>query len=167
MEGASCGTGADPPSSAVTGGAIERGLGSTGVMGLASTGRFSSRFFSSVRRKTRMVVRKALLGLQSSADRGECSQTGHDEGNDGWQASQMACSQQGRRKALTASLLQMAHLSLAGMSSWDSDLRVESRCQYSAQRKGDKSRRGTYWMSSARASEITSSAMLSFTFAMD
>lgn len=33
------------------------------------------------------------------------------------QVSQIACSQQGRRKALTASLLQMAHRSLMGMSS--------------------------------------------------
>lgn len=33
------------------------------------------------------------------------------------QVSQIACSQQGNRKALTASLLQMAHLSLMGMSS--------------------------------------------------
>jgi hypothetical protein len=36
-----------------------------------------SRFFSSVRRKTFMVVRSDLFGLQSSAATGECSQTGH------------------------------------------------------------------------------------------
>jgi len=94
-----------------------------------------------------MVVRKDLLGLQSSAERGECSQTGHDEGSDDWQASQMACSQQGRRKALTASLLQMAHLSLAGISSWDSDLKVGSDRQYRAE--GQESQRETHLMSSA------------------
>ncbi len=38
------------------------------------------------------------------------------------QFSQIACSQQGRRKALTASLLQIAQRSLMGMSSWDRDL---------------------------------------------
>ena len=69
-----------------------------------------------------MVVRSALCGLQSSADRGECSHTGHDEGSVDWQLAQMACSQQGRRKASTASLLQMAQRSLAGISSWDSEL---------------------------------------------
>lgn len=30
------------------------------------------------------MVRSDLFGLQSSADKGECSQTGHDEGNDDW-----------------------------------------------------------------------------------
>ena len=81
-----------------------------------------SRFFSAVRRKTLIVVRSALCGLQSSPDRGECSHTGHDEGSVDWQLAQMACSQQGRRKASTASLLQMAQRSLAGISSWDSEL---------------------------------------------
>lgn len=41
--------------------------------------------------------------------------------------SQAGCSQQGRRKALTASLLQMAHRSLVGMSSAVSELEMGSR----------------------------------------
>ncbi len=49
--------------------------------GLGSFVLTGSRFFSAVRRKTLIVVRSALWGLQSSADRGECSQTGHDEGS--------------------------------------------------------------------------------------
>src|SRR6478609_8417931 len=56
---------------------------STGVAGsesLSSFGRLASRFFSAVRRKTLIVVLNDLLGLQSSADKGECSQTGHDAG---------------------------------------------------------------------------------------
>ena len=73
-----------------------------------------------------MVVRSALCGLQSSADRGECSHTGHEEGRVEWQLSQIACSQHGKRNALIASLLQMAHRSFAGMSSWDSELRIGS-----------------------------------------
>jgi hypothetical protein len=85
-------------------------------------GLLDSRFFSSVRKNTLMVVRSALCGLQSSADSGECSQTGHDAGRVDWQLSQMACSQHGRRKALTASLLQMAQRSFAGMSSCGREL---------------------------------------------
>ena len=38
------------------------------------------------------------------------------------QVSQMACSQQGRRKALMANLLQFAHRSLIGMSSGEREL---------------------------------------------
>jgi hypothetical protein len=87
-----------------------------------SLGLLDSRFFSSVRKNTLMVVRSALCGLQSSADSGECSQTGHDAGRVDWQLSQMACSQHGRRKALTASLLQMAQRSFAGMSSCGREL---------------------------------------------
>jgi hypothetical protein len=86
--------------------------------------RLDSRFFSSVRKNTLIVVRSALCGLQSSADSGECSQTGHEAGSVDWQLSQMACSQQGRRNALTASLLQMAHRSFAGMSSCGRELGI-------------------------------------------
>lgn len=39
----------------------------------------------------------------------------------------MACSQQGKRKAFTANLLQIAHRSLMGISSWESELQM---CQY-------------------------------------
>ena len=92
-------------------------MASTGVTGGVSLGRDISRFFSSVLKKTLMVVRRDLWGLQSSAESGECSQTGHEAGNVDWQLSQMACSQHGRRKGFTASLLQMAHRSLAGISS--------------------------------------------------
>lgn len=42
----------------------------------------------------------------------------------GIQDSQMACSQQGSRKALTASLLQMAQRSLIGMSSAERELEI-------------------------------------------
>lgn len=114
--------GAGPRVSNTTGGPAETGPGSAGVTGVASFGLFDSRFFSSVRRNTLMVVRSALCGLQSSPDSGECSQTGHEAGKVEWQLSQMACSQHGRRKALTASLLQMAHRSFAGMSSWAREL---------------------------------------------
>jgi len=41
----------------------------------------ASRFFSSVLRNTLIVVRRDLFGLQSAADTGLCSQTGHEEGN--------------------------------------------------------------------------------------
>lgn len=37
-----------------------------------------------------MVVRNDLFGLQSSAERGECSQTGHDEGRFAWPEAQLA-----------------------------------------------------------------------------
>jgi hypothetical protein len=60
---------------------------STGVAGsesLSSFGRLASRFFSAVRKKTLIVVRSDLFGLQSSADKGECSQTGHDAGRLDW-----------------------------------------------------------------------------------
>jgi hypothetical protein len=109
--------GIDRFDSGITGAAADAGLGSTGVTGVASLGRFDSRFFSSVRKNTLIVVRSALCGLQSSADNGECSQTGHEGGSVAWQLSQIACSQQGKRNALRASLLQMAHLSFAGISS--------------------------------------------------
>lgn len=103
------------------------GLGSTGVTGVAATslGLLDSRFFSSVLKNTLIVVRSALCGLQSSADRGECSQTGQEAGSVDWQLSQMACSQHGRRKALMASLLQMAHRSFAGISSCGRELKLE------------------------------------------
>lgn len=71
-----------------------------------------------------------------------CAQTGQVSERDAWpgelstqqkfsgvsmsldvQVSQIDWSQQGRRKAFTASLLQMAHRSLKGMSSWDRVLR--------------------------------------------
>ena len=58
-------------------------IASTGVAGvesLDSFGRLASRFFSAVRRNTLIVVRSDLFGLQSSALKGECSQTGHDDG---------------------------------------------------------------------------------------
>lgn len=54
---------------------------STGVMGVVSLDslvRDASLFFSAVRKNTLMVVRRDLFGLQSAADNGECSQTGHD-----------------------------------------------------------------------------------------
>lgn len=60
-------------------------VGSTGVTGVASLTsleRSASRFFSAVRRKTLIVVRSDLFGLQSSADKGECSQIGQEEGSD-------------------------------------------------------------------------------------
>lgn len=51
---------------------------------LASFDRMASRFFSSVRRKTLIVVRRDLFGLQSSAATGVCSQTGQEEGRVDW-----------------------------------------------------------------------------------
>jgi hypothetical protein len=59
-------------------------MGVIGVASLASFNRIASRFFSSVRRKTLIVVRNDLFGLQSSAATGECSQTGHVEGSVDW-----------------------------------------------------------------------------------
>lgn len=44
----------------------------------------SSLFFFSVRKNTVMVVRRGLFGLQSSADSGVCSQTGHEAGSVDW-----------------------------------------------------------------------------------
>jgi hypothetical protein len=57
-------------------------IGVAGVISLTSLDRSASRFFSAVRRKTLIVVRSDLFGLQSSADKGECSQTGHEEGSE-------------------------------------------------------------------------------------
>ena len=76
----------------MTGAVGERGVGtatggSTGVNGgvsLASFNLRASRFFSSVRRKTLIVVRNDLWGLQSSDATGLCSQTGHVEGRLDW-----------------------------------------------------------------------------------
>lgn len=59
------------------------GAASTGVSGAGSgmsLGLFASRFFSAVRRNTLIVVRNDLFGVQSSAESGECSQTGQDDG---------------------------------------------------------------------------------------
>lgn len=53
---------------------------STGAGGAGSFGRLASLFFSAVRRNTLMVVLRDLFGLQSSADSGECSHTGHEGG---------------------------------------------------------------------------------------
>jgi len=62
-------------------------IGSDGVAGgvcfLASLS-LASRFFSSVRRKTLIVVRRDLFGLQSAAETGLCSQTGHEDGSVEW-----------------------------------------------------------------------------------
>ncbi len=61
--------------------------GVTGVSGgvsLRSFSRSASLFFSSVLRKTLIVVRNDLLGLQSSVATGVCSQTAHEEGNVDW-----------------------------------------------------------------------------------
>jgi hypothetical protein len=74
--------------------------------------------------------------VQSAPETGVCSHTGHEEGKVAWprkdvrffmfgprvygeslQDSQMAVSQHGNRKALTANLLQIAHRSLVGNSS--------------------------------------------------
>jgi hypothetical protein len=51
---------------------------------LESLSRRASLFFSSVLKNTLIVVRNDLLGLQSSAATGVCSQTGHDDGNVDW-----------------------------------------------------------------------------------
>jgi hypothetical protein len=87
-ETACCGSGTatTPVPAAVSTGGVEV-FASTGVTGAAfftSLGRLASLFFSSVRRKTRIVVRNALCGLQSSADSGLCSQTGHESGKLDW-----------------------------------------------------------------------------------
>lgn len=58
------------------------GFASTGVMGVASLACRLSRFFSAVLRNALVVIRNDLLGLQSSAEMGVCSQTGHVEGSD-------------------------------------------------------------------------------------
>lgn len=49
-------------------------------------------------------------------------------GNRDEQVSQMACSQQGRRKAFMASLLQFAQRSLMGISSGGRELIAETTC---------------------------------------
>lgn len=128
---------------------VADGFASTGVMGVASLACRLSRFFSAVLRNALVVIRNDLLGLQSSAEMGVCSQTGHVEGSDNLpeavsdsvgplkkppqkkresgrhsQFSQIICSQQGVRKALTASLLQMAQRSLMGTSSCGNELEL-------------------------------------------
>ena len=91
-------------------------------------------------RKTLIVVRRALLGRQSSALTGSCKQMGHAWGSEDWparvrgdwarcdrrqylQSSHMAWSQHGVRNALFASLLQAAQRSFTGISSIVSDLK--------------------------------------------
>jgi hypothetical protein len=114
--------------------------GVAGALFFVSFNRSASRFFSSVRRKTLIVVRRDLFGLQSSAATGVCSQTGQEDGRVDWpveivsksrgrwelrrclHVSHIACSQHGSRNALIASLLQIAHRSLIGISSWESEL---------------------------------------------
>lgn len=143
-------------------------MGVTGVASLDSLSLASSFFFSCVRRKTLTVVRRDLWGVQPSAETGVCSHIGHVVGSVDWpsfahhistgarnsrirrnkQDSQMACSQQGRRKALTASLLQMAHRSFSGMSSGLSELRISCQRRMSRHNlKGERCR--SYLMSSA------------------
>jgi hypothetical protein len=135
---------------------------------VASFGRLASRFFSSVRRKTRTVVRRDLCGVQSSLESGECSQMGHEEGSVEWpmqpvsrspgvwkdgynvQPSQIACSQHGSLNALTASLLQMAQRSFAGMSSVDREL-----CSGQPSRRHIFRRIATHLMISAWAGVMT------------
>jgi hypothetical protein len=58
--------------------------GVAGALFFVSFNRSASRFFSSVRRKTLIVVRRDLFGLQSSAATGVCSQTGQEEGRVDW-----------------------------------------------------------------------------------
>jgi hypothetical protein len=58
---------------------VSRGV--AGGVCLTSFCRRASRFFSSVRRKALMVDRRALFGLQSSAETGVCSHAGHEEGS--------------------------------------------------------------------------------------
>ena len=92
-------------------------------------------------KKTLIVVRRALLGRQSSALTGSCKHTGHASGSEAWpihyqpvflgtklesndlQSSQIDWSQQGIRNALLASLLHAAQRSLTGISSIVSDLK--------------------------------------------
>lgn len=62
------------------GGAV--GFASIGVTGVGSLACRLSRFFSAVLRNALVVIRSDLFGLQSSAEMGVCSQTGHVEGND-------------------------------------------------------------------------------------
>lgn len=121
---------------------VALGFASHGVMGVTGVGSLAwalSRFFSAVFRKALVVMRSLLLGLQSSAETGLCSQTGQVEGRVSlpavvshakarmrdWgdaQFSQIICSQHGVLKALTASLLQIAQRSLKGTSSCGSEL---------------------------------------------
>lgn len=86
--GAGPGEGAlDSTASAGVGGSTGVGATSGNVGGglfFTSFDRRASRFFSSVRRKTLIVVRRDLFGLQSSAATGVCSQTGQDEGRVDW-----------------------------------------------------------------------------------
>lgn len=68
------------------------GFDSTGVGGTEPLvlGRAASRFFSSVFRKTLIVVRSDLYTVQSSPETGECSQTGQDEDNIDWPTKQIS-----------------------------------------------------------------------------
>lgn len=119
------------------------GFASMGVMGVDSLASKLSRFFSAVFRKALVVMRRDLLGLQSSCEIGVCSHTGQvarraclpgrvlmdciygeEVGIQSLQFSQTICSQQGVRKALTANLLQMAQRSLIGTSSCGRELSV-------------------------------------------
>ena len=59
-------------------------IGVSGGEAFASFNLAASRFFSSVLKKTLIVVRRDLFGLQSSAETGVCSQTGHEEGRVDW-----------------------------------------------------------------------------------
>lgn len=78
---------ASGPGAGSSAGVPEGAAASIGVAGGVSLNFFNrnaSRFFSSVRKKTLIVVRNDLFGLQSSAATGVCSQTGHEEGREDW-----------------------------------------------------------------------------------
>jgi hypothetical protein len=80
-------------------------------------------FFSSALIKALTVMRRDLLGLHMSGSRGEWLHTGHASGREAWQCWQMDESQHWSLKALTASLLQVAHRSFVGISDWVSELK--------------------------------------------
>lgn len=80
-------------------------IGVSGGEAFASFNRAASRFFSSVLKKTFIVVRRDLFGLQSSAETGVCSQTGHEEGRVDWPG---ACIRTGRFNRLRFKLTRLA-----------------------------------------------------------
>ncbi len=117
--------------------------GAAAAWSIISFFRAASRSIPFFLRNTLIVVRRALLGRQSSALTGSCKQIGQAWGREDWpsrvrihkasvsgkhysQSSHMDWSQHGVRNALFASLLQAAQRSFTGISSIVSDL---ERCQ--------------------------------------
>lgn len=127
---------------------VADGFASTGVIGVASLACRLSRFFSAVLRNALVVIRNDLLGLQSSAEMGVCSQTGHVEGSDNLPDAVSDRSAEKKQNRMEPTLTVLTnHLLAAGCSEGiDGQLAADGATKFDGdlvlwQRAGDKSQR--------------------------